>query len=313
VIDEGLTRRRRVLTSPAVATALLVLGTGMVLGFNLVAVKFAVRDSDPVTIQAVATVIGVIAMVVVPTLIGRGSLPDKRESRAALIVGLAMSVASSLFISFGVQRIDAGLSALIMSTTPIMTLLLGRVLLRERHSWHGPAGVACGLVGVATVSAGAGMSGDSSLSGVVLVVLGALGWSVGLIAMRVFGVGMSANKLTAWQMAFGAPILVVVAVVAFGFEIDVTASFVGAVIYMGLMAKGLGTVMQLHTIRISGAVQASMTAFLMPLFGTLGGVVMLGESVAGYEVAGAVGILAGVALVLRARGKVAPVPTVPPA
>ena len=308
-------RRRplgRLVRSPASITALLVLASGMLLGFNLVAVKLAIRGSDPVTIQAVATVIGVIAMVLVPTCFGRGSLPNRQESRAAMIVGLAMTVASSLFISFGVQRIDAGLSALIMSSTPIMTLTLSMVLLRERHSWHGPAGVACGLAGVATVSVGAGVSGDSSLSGVVLVLLGALGWSFGLITMRVFGTGMSAQKLTAWQMAFGAPILVVVAFVMFGFRIDMSVTFVFAVLYMGLMAKALGTVLQLHTIRIGGAVQASMTAFLMPLFGSLGGVVLLGETIDGYEISGAVGILAGVALVLRARGTLPPTPAVPP-
>ena len=284
----------------------------MLLGFNLVAVKLAIRSTDPVTVQAVATVIGVIAMVLVPMCIGRGSLPNRRESRAAMMVGLAMTVGSSLFISFGVQRIDAGLSALILSSTPIMTLTLSTVLLRERHSWHGPAGVVCGLAGVATVSIGAGGSGDNSLGGVVLVLLGALSWSVGRITMRVFGTGMSAQKLTAWQLAFGAPILIVVAFVTFGFRIDMSMIFVCAVVYMGLMAKALGTVLQLHPIRIGGAVQASTTAFLMPLFGSFGGVVILGETIDGYEISGAVGILAGVALVLRARGTFPPTQAVPP-
>lgn len=276
---------------------------GALLGFNIVAVKIAMRDADPLTIQAFATVVGALVMLAGTAILGPRRLPDRRLTRAAIAVSLVMTVAASVGLSFGVQRVDAGLAALIMSVTPIMTLALSVLVLRERRSWHGTAGMAFGLVGVAIVSVGAGLRGGTDEAwGTLLLLGGALGWSSGLIIMRTIGHGLPAVLLTAWQMTIGAPILVAITLLTTGITVTWTWTLVACLLYMGLLAKGLGTLLQLYTLRIGSPVHASLTAFLMPIFGALGGIVFLGETLERSEVVGAVAILVGIALVLRARG-----------
>lgn len=284
---------------------LLVLITGSLLGLNLVVVKIALRYSDPLTIQAMATAAGALVMLGTSAASGHRLVPRGRELLAALAVAGAMTVGSSLGLSFGVQRIDAGIAALVMSTTPIVTMVLSRIVLRERQSVLAIIGGILGVLGVSLISLSVGTRGGSEqVKGMLLLMIGALGWSLGLIFMKTLGHGVPARPLIGWQMTIGAPVLVVLALVSTKMAAEWTLWFVAAILYMGLLAKALTFLLQLATIRLGSPVQASLTAFLMPLFGTAGGVILLDETVTAAQLVGAGAILSGVALVLRSRARV---------
>lgn len=270
------------------------------LGFNVVAVKIAIRDTGPMTAQAIATMIAVVVLFSSPSMLRFRRLPTRVEWRAAFVVGLCLTVVCSIGLTFGVRHVDAGLAALLMSSTPIITLALASLLTSERYTWHGYVGIACGILGVGVVSIGASDS-SASLIGVALVLMGATCWSLGLVAMRTLGAGMDPRWLTGWQMFLGVFFLVAFAIVIDRMALTPTWSLAASLLYMAVFPKALATVVQMHVIRIGGTVPASSAAFLMPVFGSLGGVLLLGERIEAYEVVGAVGILAGIALVLRAR------------
>lgn len=286
----------------ALLVPLLVVAVAAMLGFNVVAVKIAIRDAGPMTVQALATMLAIVVLFASPETLRTRRWPTPRERMAAVAVGLSMTVLASVGLTFGLQRAEAGLAALIMSSTPIITLALSWVIVNERYSAHGYLGIACGVVGVAVVMLGAGTSG-SSVSGVLLVLMGAACWSSGLVAMRTLGAGIDPRRLTAWQMFFGVLFLIVIAVVVEGMAVNPSWSFWAAIGYMAVFPKALATVAQMHVIRLGGTVHASSAAFLMPVFGALAGVVMLGETLERYEVLGAAAILLGVGLVIRARAE----------
>jgi drug/metabolite transporter (DMT)-like permease len=275
-----------------------VVTVGAILGFNLIALKVAIRASDPITVQALSTVIGVVAMLSLARTVGAPLQLPPRNLMAALAVGLAMTVGSALGVAFGVQRVSAGLAALLLSATPIMALILDYLITRQRHSWHGPAGVLLGFAGVAVVASD---SGHSQLLGVAFMLAGAFGWSLGLVLMKRMGPLAPPTTFIAWQMLLGTPVLLMIGYLVTGLQASWSLLFVAALAYAGAGAKAISFLLQLLVLRLGTALHASLTAFVMPVFASAAGALLLGERIQAVEVAGAVAILTGVALVIRSR------------
>ena len=287
--------------------ALLVTLIAAILGLNLVVLKVAIAASGPITVQAYSAVVASAAFFAIARASGASLRLDPGRWPAALAVGLCLTVGSSLGVAAGVERVDAGVAALLVSTAPLFALTLGVGLLRERYSWHGILGVLVGFAGVAIVALSAGRSGDATETlGVVFMLLGSFGWALGLILMRALAGGIPGSIFIAWQTLLGVPILLLAAVLTEGLQARWSLLFAAAIVYSGAMAKGTSFFLQLLVVRLGSATQASLTAFLMPVFGTIAGVVLLDERVEPAQVYGGMTILAGVALVLRVRTRHVP-------
>jgi drug/metabolite transporter (DMT)-like permease len=291
---EGARPRRRL------TVLALVVGIAAILGCNMVALKLALRESDPVTIQALATVVAMVTLLAAARAGGKPLRLPRHTLRGVVGVSLGMTVGSSLGVGLGVQRVSAGVAALLMATTPIITLVLDLVVLRQRHTWHGPVGVVLGIAGVAGVAWGAG---QNEALGVVFMILGAFGWSVGLLAMNSVQGQVPLTSFLAMQMALGVPVLLLAGYLLHGLAANWTLVFVAAVVYSGAMAKAVSFLLQLVVVRHGTALHASLSAFLIPVFAFLAGYAFLGERIRTIELVGAVAILLGVMLVLRSGAR----------
>jgi drug/metabolite transporter (DMT)-like permease len=205
-------------------------------------------------------------------------------------------------MAFGVQHIDAGLAAILTSVTPIASLVIGRAM-GDSGSWHGPAGVALGVVGVAVVAAGAIGSNTNRPIGIGLIVVSSLCWALGMVGMRLSHGAMPLAVLVAWQLILGTPVLFATAWFATGLSARWSWDFVVALIYAGLLAKAISFLLQLWIVGKASMLAASSVAFLIPIFGTVAGLVFFHESIRLSMVVGSIVILAGVAFVAHDRGR----------
>jgi drug/metabolite transporter (DMT)-like permease len=301
------TDSERATRAPLPVIAGLVTTIAAILGLNLVVLKVALQFAGPVTVQGFAAVVAAATFFVVARASGAPLGLQRAQIFPALAVAMTLTVGSSLGVVFGVARIDVGVASLLMSTTPITALVLGWVLLRERHTWHGVAGVVLGVCGVAIVASAVRGRGETELLGVAFMLVGSASWSLGLVLMKRLAEGIERSTFIAWQTCLGIPVLLGVAWGVEGLQMEVTWLFVLAVGYAGAFSKGLSFFLQLTVVRLGSSTHAATTAFLIPIFGTLAGVVLLSEAVRIEQVLGAVAILGGVALVLRSRIEIAPV------
>lgn len=299
--------------SATLLVAALVALIATILGFNLVVLKVAIEAADPLTVQTFAVIVATISFVVAAAVSGRGSLRlDRRYTPAVIGVALSLTAGSSVGIAFGVERVEAGVASLLVSTTPIITAVLEYLFVRQRQTWHGLVGVLIGFAGVAVVALGEQRSGGSAqVLGVVLLVLGSFGWSLGLVLMRTAAAGAPRTTLLAWQFVVATPLLILVGLLTTRLQAEWSLLFFLAVVYSGLFGKGVSFFLQLTVVRLGTALHASLTAFLMPVTGTLAGIWLLDETVEAAQAIGAVTILAGVALVLRSKSLVQEAPVVP--
>lgn len=285
----------------------LALGVGFMsflFGNNFVALDVALEDSGPITLQAVAVTF---AALTVWALTWRERLPVREMSRdtivAVLSVALALSVASPLLMAYGVQRVNPAVAAMLVTTAPISTLVLERVVFGHHIGWLRLVGIALGVVGVGLVVAPLGEGGASEVVGIIVLIAASFSWAVGLILTRRLRGVVGGGRFVIWQMAAGLPVLYVLAVAIEGFSIDWSWPFLLATAYSGMFAKGLASFLQFRVVRVSSPLHSSLAAFMVPGIATISTYVILGETVAGIQLVGMAVIALAVGTVIRTHDR----------
>lgn len=276
---------------------------GLILGVNFVALKAVIGSIGPVTMAAAGGIAGSLA-----TLAGfrRTPLATARAFAWEIAgVSIGLGVVAQLGVMLALERIDAGSVSLLMSTTPALTALIAWTVLSQRTGRREAAGVAVAFAGVAIIVLGAGRPSADSLLGLAFVLSAAGGWSVGLILMDRLQHAIPPLTLVAWQTVLSVPFLLLAAWLTEGLRVRWTLVVLAVVVYNGAVARSLSFLIQRFIIRHGTTLQASLTAFTVPLFGNLVGWLVLSEAFTLVDAAGSACIALGVATVVVAAQRVA--------
>jgi drug/metabolite transporter (DMT)-like permease len=276
--------------------SVLVVGVALILGLNFVMLRVALRSAGPLTVQAMVAVAAGVPML----LVSMAASPRRPyRLREAALVGVLFTGVASLATVAGVGRVGAAVGALIAASTPLMTVLMDRVIFRQAQSRTTLVGVAVGFGGVAIVVWGGTTGGD--LLGALFILAASACWSMSLIALGRLQTRWSIPSLVAWQALLVVPALGLAALLVEGLAVRWGWDVVLAVAYAGVFGTGISLAIQVLVIRRGSPVHASTIAFLTPVSAALGAALILGENLALRQLIGAAVILAAVGLVLSVR------------
>jgi len=209
-------------------------------------------------------------------------------SQVALYVGLTMT--------------SAGRAAILFNMQPFFTLLLLPLLVpAERLTLRRWLGTGAAFAGVALVLAERGVAGGS-LPGDALCLLAALGWTGNVILNKTMPQEVDSAALIFWNAAATIPVLAVLTLAlepraAWGFS----AASAASVLYLGVVAAGLGFVLIVWLVRSYSASRVNVFVFLSPVFGVLIGWALLGEAIGTLQALGALAVAAGILIVSTER------------
>lgn len=234
----------------------------------------------------------------------REALPRTRSTwgHAAVIALLLNAIPFTLF-ALAEQHISSVLAGLINATTPIMTmgftilLVPGEPLTRRRVEGVliGFAGVAC-LLGVWR-----GMDADT-VGGVVACLGATLCYGAGFAYTRRFFAkpGSSPAVLSLTQLLTATLELALLALLAG--RVPTAPGWPGAVglIVLGVFGTGYAFVLNMQVIASAGATVASTITYVVPIWSTVLGAVLLSETVGWNAVVGGIVIVTGI-VVARSR------------
>lgn len=270
---------------------LAALAVALLWGGNFTAIKLAVGEFPPLFMSAMRFS-AVFALLVWMVPLPRGRFRD-----------LAVLSVAFGFVHFGIMGIamtgvDAAAAAIVIQLNVPFAAILAAVFLKDPFGPRRWAGLLIALAGVVVF---AGESRASSVSWhLALVGLSALGWGVGQVLVKRMG-GINTIALNAWVSGMLAPQLFVM---SWLFEDNQIASAGAAgvagwggvayqVIGASVLAYGLWYTL-LGKYEVSKVVPYNL---LVPVFGVIGGVVLLGEGVSAEKVIGGAITLLGVALI----------------
>jgi O-acetylserine/cysteine efflux transporter len=240
-------------------------------------------------------------------------------------VGLTTFTGQFLLQFFGIANgMPAGLTAVVVQTQALFTVVFAALALADRPSAQQMAGMAAALIGLSMIALTLG--GSITAIGFALTLASAISWAVGNVLVK------RMPKVSMFQLMVWACLVPPLPALAISGFLDGPASLlhalagaswlaIGAPIYLGLLASifayGVwGRLLQQYP---AGAV--APFALLSPVVGAFASALVYGESFGSLRLAGMLAILLGVAIValpldrlasLRAA-RIAPAPASRPA
>jgi drug/metabolite transporter (DMT)-like permease len=235
---------------------------------------------------------------------GRGPLRLTRaEVASSIVVGLLLPGANSLlFITE--REVPIGLASLIIASIPLWVLLL-RLAARERPDLISTIGLVVGFAGIAILVRPGGGSG--SLGFLLLTVLAAVLWAVGSFLSPRLQVPRDVFVATGFEMLAGGLVLLAIGLaVAKPGELD-PATYSGRSIfglsYLIVFGSIVGYSAYAWLLANAPLGQVSTYAYVNPVVAIALGAIVLGEEITLRVVAGALLVLASVAIVLRRESR----------
>lgn len=232
-----------------------------------------------------------------PLLAWRGQTGALVERAGPIaVMGLFNSAIPFVLIAWATLSITAGLASILNATVPLLTALIGAVWLRERLSVPTMAGLAIGMAGVLMLAADQADFRPGGSGWALLAMLGATscyGYAANFTRRHLAGVPATAN-------AAGSQLVSALALAPFALAhwpvITPGPMAWGAAAALGVGCTGLAYVLFFRLIERVGASRAVTVTFLVPVFGTLWGVLFLGEPVTASMLVGGAVVLVGTGL-----------------
>lgn len=278
------------------ALALLVT---FVWGINFPITKLGLDSMDPFVLTGIRFVLAAIPLVF---FVRRPSVNFGYVAAYGLIFGIGMWGAINYGIAAGVAP---GIASLIIQLSAFFTMFWGALLFRERMrpaQWIGAAVVLIGLAGIFLAQQGA-----HQVFGIALIVLSAVAWSIGNVIIKKSGV-KEIFSFMVWASLFPPiPMLVGAWLVEGGQPFVTTWHNAGSVAVFSLVFQvylathfsywGWNSLMKLYPVST-----VAPLSLMIPVFGILTSIALIGERVQRVEMVSIVVIIVGLAIGILRRG-----------
>ncbi len=197
-------------------------------GASFLASKYTLQAWGPFTASSLRFGIATIALFILFRLLDRQiEIPANIKQWGGLVVISTTGFGALYPLQLaGLKYIPSSLSAAIMLTSPLLVLLLGKTVLKEKLTLQKWVALALGVIGGSILllsTSGVGSLNFSSdvIFGALLTLLSAGSLAISVIATRKFSKDFSSTSLTFWTMAIG---FLQLTIAAFIFEENVLAS-----------------------------------------------------------------------------------------
>jgi len=229
----------------------------------------------------------------------------RRHWRAVAWLALWGTGPYNVFAYYGLQYTTATNGVILNSSVPILIILIGWAIYRDRVTRVQALGVAISLAGVLAILTRGDLSVLARFSlnrGDLILLAGMACWATYTVLLRTKPPELPGLALLACCSIVGLILLLPGVVIEMAFldgRFEVTPANLGAMVYLGVFPSFVAYLFWNRGVAEVGSNVAGIFMHLMPLFGALLAAVFLDERIRPFHVAGMALILAGVALTTR--------------
>jgi drug/metabolite transporter (DMT)-like permease len=280
------------------ALALAAAGVTVLLWASaFVAIRHVGRELSPGALALGRLLVGSLVLGVV-VAIRRPRWPSRRDWRLLLVCGLLWFGVYNIALNAAEQRVDAGTTAMLVNVGPLILALLAGVLLGEGFPRQVVVGSLVAFAGVAVI--GAATSGHSAgTAGVLLCVVAAVGYAVGVVAQKPLLGRLPALEVTWLACAVGTAACLPFGPTLIREAAHAQASTLAWVVYLGAFPTAIAFTTWAYALSRTSAGRMGATTYLVPPVAILLAWALLGETPAMLALVGGALCLAGVALSRR--------------
>ncbi|WP_420557749.1 DMT family transporter [Roseovarius sp.] len=262
--------------------------------------RIIVAAAPPVSALALRFLISGILGVLIARALGQSWRLTPAQWRATIVFGLCQN-ALYLGLNFvAMQTVEASLAAIIASSMPLFVGLASWLILGQRVSALGFAGLAAGMAGVALIM-GTRLQGGADLYGVMLCIGGVVALTFATLMVRGATSGGNFLMIVGLQMLVGSVALGIVGLSTETLEIAWSWPFIAAFVYTTLIPGLAATLVWFALVNRIGAVKAATFHFLTPFFGVTIAALVLNEALGFWDIIGVLVVTGGILAVQLSR------------
>jgi drug/metabolite transporter (DMT)-like permease len=273
-------------------------------GGNFTALKHLLGPLQPVDVVVIRSIAAALFYVAFLAATGRLVIPVTRpDLRRMILIGALGIPVMGLSMAYGLNRLDAGLASLLVTSNPIFTAIISRIVLGEALTSRKIAGILLAFAGFLIVlqfgaSGGARMETDQMI-GVLIVLAGPLAWAFYTVLSKPLLGRYPPIHVASYTTVAGGAVFVPVLLL----DAPMRDRMMGlgavdwlAVMYVSLLAITVAYLIWYWGLRVLTPSQTAVYIYLVPVFGVLVSWIVLGETPTVFALLGGAVIVAGVVL-----------------
>ncbi len=219
-------------------------------------------------------------------------------------IGALNGLVPFTLIGWGQQTVNSAVTALLITTSPFVTLLLSHYMTGDdRFSWNRLLGLLIGFLGVAVLFGQEILLSGNSVFGMLAIMLAAACYSMSALLIRKLSHLPSLVIVSGSLLSMCVLALPLVLWFFPPWQQETSAKSLLALVFLALFPTAIAYVLRAQIVRVNGAVFMSTAGYLIPLFAALWSWLFLDEVPAPIMWVAMALIFAGIYLGQRAGPK----------
>lgn len=278
---------------------LLLVFLSVLWGASFFFVAVAVREVPPLTLVVARVSLAFLILMPMAHVLGLKLPANVAQWRVFAIQALLNNVIPFSLIAYGQQHVTSGLASVLNATTPLFSLLVVRIFIREPLALHKMIGVGTGIAGVAILMGPTAIDADaSSLIGMLCILGGALSYAFAALWMRRLRDTPPLVSATAQLIASTILLTPIAAVTDRFWQIPLpSTAAVAAIAGLALLSTALAYIVFFRINVTAGPTNVMLVTLLIPVTATALGALILREALAPNQILGALVIGSGLVII----------------
>ncbi|MDR6937089.1 drug/metabolite exporter YedA [Luteibacter sp. 3190] len=266
-------------------------------GSTYLGIRYALVSYPPFLLAALRFAIAGVLLFAVLRLRG-AALPTARQWKNAAIVGTLLLAGGNGLVCFAEQSVSSGIAAVAVASMPLFAAVFGGIY-REWPTRGESAGLLLGFAGVVVLNLGAGLSGAPL--GAVALIVAAMSWAFGSVWSKRQDMPKGPMNTAAQMLCASVSLAIIALLRGERLPAHPETSATVALAYLIVFGSIVAFSAYLYVLKTVRPALATSYAYVNPPVAVVFGVLLAGEHVGVFELAGMAIILVGVGIITMMR------------
>ena len=267
-------------------------------------IKIATYSFGPVTIALLRVFFGAIPVLILCFYKKIKVEAFSKDWYWFAIIGFINLVIPFYLISYGVKSVQSNLAAILMSTTPLSSTILGHYYTKdEKFNFTKTIGILIGFAGIVYLFSDNLLINESNFISAILILVGSTCYVIGGVLTLKIKEKKNENvtgSILIWAVIILIPLSFLIEQ---PWTYSPSAQSTISVVYLGLVSTGIAWLLRFKILVNNGLIFQSQVSYLIPIFGTILSYIFLRELITFKVLISLVAVTIGIYFVRRAGDK----------
>ena len=241
-------------------------------------IKIATYSFGPVTIALLRVFFGAIPVLILCFYKKIKVEAFSKDWYWFAIIGFINLVVPFYLISYGVKSVQSNLAAILMSTTPLSSTILGHYYTKdEKFNFTKTIGILIGFAGIVYLFSDNLLINESNFISAILILVGSTCYVIGGVLTLKIKEKKNENvtgSILIWAVIILTPLSFLIEK-PWTYSPSVQSTI--SVVYLGLVSTGIAWLLRFKILVNNGLIFQSQVSYLIPIFGTILSYIFLRE------------------------------------